>query len=321
MRHRAFVVVGLLSVIGSLMVVSSAPVRATDFTLPSATDSSLIRLADHAGKVVLINWWRTDCAWSQQESPKLAALYAKYRDKGLVIIGISDDTAPTVGAIPAYLKRLNITWPVGLNDQGEFMREIRPKGRGETPGNYLVSRSGELTYLGLDRTDESWQKVEAAVERAIAEPAPAASPIATRALASAPALSLATLEGKPVKLADFAGKPLVVNFFTADTCDWAGAALEKLHEDYSLRGVQVIGVNLFDNDAAAQACVTRHATTYPVLKGDQAAQKAWIGSNKGWATFFVTKDGNVLKKITNSINKGLEAQVFPKYAAYLLAKP
>lgn len=240
MRRRAFVV-GLLSLIGPLMVVSSAPVRATDFTLPSATDSSLIRLADHAGKVVLINWWRTDCAWSQRESPKLAALYAKYRDKGLVIIGISDDTAPTVGAIPAYVKRFNVTWPVGLNDQGEFMREIRPQGQGETPGNYLVSRSGELTYLGLDRTDESWQKLEAAVGHALAEPVPASSSIVPRALAPAPALSLATLQGKPVKLADFAGKPLVVNFFTADACDWTGATLAKLHQEYAPRGLQVIG--------------------------------------------------------------------------------
>lgn len=318
MRHRAFVTAGLLSVIGSLMVVSSAPVRATDFTLPSATDSSLIRLAEHAGKVVLINWWRTDCAWSQRESPKLAALYAKYRDKGLVIIGISDDTAPTVGAIPAYFKRFNVTWPVGLNDQGEFMREIRPKGQGETPGNYLVSRSGELTYLGLDRTDESWRKLEAAVERAIAEPAPAVSPIAPSALAPAPALSLPTLQGKPTKLADFAGKPLVVNFFTADSCDWAGAALAKLHQEYAPRGLQVIGVNLFDSDDAVQGCVARHKAGYAVLKGDAAAQRTWIGSNKGWATFFVTRDGKVFKKIVDSIDGGIEATVFPKYAEYLM---
>jgi hypothetical protein len=58
-----------------------------------------------------------------------------------------------------------------------------------------------------------------------------------------------------------------------------------------------------------------------VLKGDEAAQKAWIGSSSGWATFFVTRDGKVLKKVVDSIDNGLEAQVFPKYAAYLLAKP
>ena len=66
--------------------------------------------------MVLINWWRTDCPWSQRESPKLVGLYQKYRPKGLVILGISDDHGSTVGEIPAYLKRYNITWRVGLND-------------------------------------------------------------------------------------------------------------------------------------------------------------------------------------------------------------
>jgi hypothetical protein len=36
-----------------------APIK--DFTLPSASDGSLIRLSDYAGKVILLNWWRTDC--------------------------------------------------------------------------------------------------------------------------------------------------------------------------------------------------------------------------------------------------------------------
>ena len=83
------------------------------------------------------------------------------------------------------------------------------------------------------------------------------------------------------------------------------------------RGLQVIGINLFDTDDAVQACVARHKAGYPVLKGDAAAQSAWIGSNNGWATFFVTRDGKVFKKIVNSIDNGLEATVFPKYAEYL----
>lgn len=54
-----------------------------------------------------------------------------------------------------------------------------------------------------------------------------------------------------------------------------------------------------------------------MLKGDAASQRAWIGSNKGWATFFVTRDGKVLKTIVDSIDNGLEATVFSKYAEYL----
>jgi thiol-disulfide isomerase/thioredoxin len=81
-----------------------------------------VRLSDHAGKVVLINWWRTSCGYCRREHPKLVALQQKYGEKGLVILGVSDDTSDTVADVPAYLTRQKITWPVGLNDQGEFMR-------------------------------------------------------------------------------------------------------------------------------------------------------------------------------------------------------
>lgn len=317
---RPILSIALLVITLAAHPVLSAEQAAKDFTLPSATDGSLIHLADHAGKVVLINWWRTSCGWSQKESPKLVDLYKKHHDQGLVILGVSDDTADTVAEVPAYLKRYDITWLVGLNDQGEFMREIRPHGQGDTPGNYLVSRSGKLTYLGLDRKPEDWQKVEETDVRSLAEPTSATPAIQPRALTPAPSFSLPDLQGKTVSLADFAGKPLVVNFFNASTCDWASAVLAKLHKDYAGKGLQVVGINLFDDNAAVQGCIDKHGVKYPVLRGDETTQRAWIGDTSAWATFFVAPDGYILKKITDSIDNGLEGSVFSKYAEYLLAK-
>jgi len=327
MKRTLALLLSLLIIIIVIVIprpIHSAENAVKDFTLPSATDGSLIRLADHAGKVVLINWWRTSCGYSKQESPKLVELYNKYRDKGLVILGVfdklSEDDYETVAEIPAYLKRYGITWPIGLNDQGEFMREIFPNGRGETPGNYLVSRSGKLTYLGLDRKSEDWQKLEEAVVRLLAEPKPGAPSIPQRLLEPAPAFSLPNLHGKTVSVADFSGKPLLVNFFTAGTCDWAGPVISRLYRDYAGRGLQVVGIDLFDQDAQIKNCIGKHGVKYPVLRGDEATQKAWIGSNKAWATFFVTPDGKMFKKIVDSIDNGLEAQVFPWYAEYLVAR-
>ena len=301
--------------------VFSAGTPVKDFTLPSATDGRLFHLADFSGKVVLINFWRTSCSDSKRESPKLVQLYKKYHDKGFEIFGISDDTSDSVGQIPAYLKQYGITWPIGLNDQGEFMRELyQPANMGGTPSNFLVSRSGEVSALGKDLNDESWQKLEAAVTHALTEPAPSSPRISPRALDLAPPLSLPDLQGRTVKLASFAGKPLAVHFFNAQTCDWTGAVFARLQNGYSNRGFQVVGINLFDDDAQLKACVAKYGARYPVLRGDQATQMAWIGDNKGWATFFVTPDGKVLRKIVDSINNGIEDAVFTKYAEYLMKK-
>jgi peroxiredoxin len=263
-----------------------------DFTLPSATDNSLIQLSDYSGKVVLIHWWRTSCGYCQRGDPRVVALDNAYRDKGLVVIGISDDSTNTAAEIPAYLKRYGITWPVGLNDQGEFVREIKePHHGGETPGNYVVSRSGELTYLGLDRKPEDSEKLEQTVVRLVAEPVPDKPAIQPRALDSAPDFSLADLTGKKITLKDLGGKSLVVNFFTAGSAGWAGKVLTKLNDEYAGRGLQVIGIDLFDKPEQVQKCIEKFAVKYPVLQGDLATQKAWIGNNKGWATFFVNADG------------------------------
>ena len=299
---------------------SSADTTVKDFTLPSATNNSVIHLSDYGGKVVLINWWRTSCAWSQKESPKLVDLYKQYHDKGLVILGVSDDTSDSVGQIPAYLKRYGITWPIGLNDQGEFQRELRPMDMGGTPGNLLVTRSGNLTTLGVDRSPETWENLVAAVKRALDEKPPAAPPVPPRKLEPAPSLALPDLQGKKVALAQFVGKPLIVNFFTSQSCDWTGAVLSKLNQDYAGRGLQVVGINLYDSDDGIKQCTGKYGAKYSVLRGDQATQLGWIGDSKNWATFFVTPDGKVFKKIVDSIDKGIEEPVFTKYAEYLVKK-
>lgn len=95
MKWSRLLIASLLALAYQLTSFGDTTVK--DFTLPSATSKSLIHLSDYGGKVVLINWWRSSCPWSQKESPRLAELFKQYREKGLVIIGISDDTKTVDG--------------------------------------------------------------------------------------------------------------------------------------------------------------------------------------------------------------------------------
>ena len=78
MRCSQALMVLLLSTISQVSF--SAEDRAKDFTLPSVANKSLIHLSDYSGKVVLVNWWRTSCPWSQKESPRLVELYKQLKN-------------------------------------------------------------------------------------------------------------------------------------------------------------------------------------------------------------------------------------------------
>lgn len=50
-----------------------------------------LSLGDYTGKYVLIDFWASWCVPCRKGNPHLLSLYAKYKDKGFEIIGISDD--------------------------------------------------------------------------------------------------------------------------------------------------------------------------------------------------------------------------------------
>ena len=56
-----------------------------------------VRLADYQGKVIVLNFWATWCGPCQTEIPELVKTYAEYKDRGVVVLGVSiDDTAETL---------------------------------------------------------------------------------------------------------------------------------------------------------------------------------------------------------------------------------
>src|SRR5688500_13575167 len=74
-----------------------------DLTLQDMNGNA-VRLADYKGQVIVLNVWATWCGPCQVEIPELVAAYIKYRDQGVVVLGVSlDDTvvmlresAPTI---------------------------------------------------------------------------------------------------------------------------------------------------------------------------------------------------------------------------------
>lgn len=63
---------------------------APDFTLRDLNGDS-VSLRKYRGKIVLLDFWATWCAPCRVSIPELVELQKKYRDQGVVVLGISMD--------------------------------------------------------------------------------------------------------------------------------------------------------------------------------------------------------------------------------------
>ena len=119
------------------------------------------------GKVVVVNFWTYSCINSLRELPYLKAWAEKYKDAGLVVIGVH---TPEFGfeKDPANVKRavsdLRVTFPVAIDSDHSIWSAFR---NDYWPANYFIDRRGRIRHH--HRGEGEYEKSERVIQELLRE--------------------------------------------------------------------------------------------------------------------------------------------------------
>lgn len=147
------IVLGLLSVCGCM---SSGEEPKIGREAPAASfrtlDGSRGELEDFRGKVVLIRFWADWCRDCVREMPMIERFYRKAEAPDFTILALN--VKQPRGRVEAFVRRFRLSFPVGLDEEGEAVAAYRVRG---IPSHFVIDRGGILreVYLG-PLVDESF---------------------------------------------------------------------------------------------------------------------------------------------------------------------
>jgi cytochrome c biogenesis protein CcmG/thiol:disulfide interchange protein DsbE len=136
------VVLGVIALFAAgLQIRTAQPVErgaAPQFTL-QLFDGGTLSLADLRGKVVVVNFWASWCQPCRLEAPVLEQVWRKYKDRGVVFVGV--DYVDTEADARAYMKEFDLTYPNGPDIGTEISRQYHIQG---VPETYFIGKDGQL---------------------------------------------------------------------------------------------------------------------------------------------------------------------------------
>ncbi len=123
--------------------------------LPTASLNFMDKTPDWKSKPVLLEFWATWCPPCRKSIPHMNEIFAKYKDRGLMVIGVTDEDDATVRN---FRKSVPMDYHVAIDNGGKLSEQMGISG---IPHAFLVNKAGEIVWEGhpMQLTDADIEKI------------------------------------------------------------------------------------------------------------------------------------------------------------------
>jgi cytochrome c biogenesis protein CcmG/thiol:disulfide interchange protein DsbE len=121
--------------------------RAPEFSVRT-DQGAQITPAEFGGKVLVLNFWATWCQPCVTETPSLSAFQRKFKDKGVVVVGISIDKSEQ--KYKRFIQRFQVAFQTSRDSSASISSEY---GTFQYPETYIV-KNGRIMRKFI--ADQNW---------------------------------------------------------------------------------------------------------------------------------------------------------------------
>ena len=155
-----------------VMVVKSTATRSGEISMPPAAATEWLNslpqtATDLRGKVVVVQFWTFTCINWRRTLPYMRAWDAKYRDQGLIVIGVHTpefDFEENVQNVRSELAEMHIDYPVAIDNQHAIWNAFHNV---YWPALYLLDPRGHIRYRQFGEGE--YARTEREIQKLLAE--------------------------------------------------------------------------------------------------------------------------------------------------------
>lgn len=135
-------------------------------------NSKPLTAKDLRGKVVLVDFWDYSCINCIRAVPYIRAWAEKYKDSGLVVIGVHTpefDVEKQLPNVQRAVTKFGITYPVAVDSDGKIWNAFHNQ---YWPAHYFIDAKGKVRYehFGEGEYDKSEQWIQELLKEANGKP-------------------------------------------------------------------------------------------------------------------------------------------------------